>query len=108
MIYIPTWLEAIALTLLVMFIMFFTPIMFFGLVWWIEKKGGDYMPKEIQLVCNAPDEVFTPNYEDVPVEHKKIIERQGNLGCEGGGVEGWWCVRPFKCHYLEERKVDIN
>ena len=51
--------------------------------------------------CNAPDEVFVERYEDVPEEHKNIIESQGSLPCDGGGIPGEWCLRG--CAYFGGR-----
>lgn len=58
---------------------------------------------ERKYKCTAPDNVFTPKYEDVKPEYKKIIEQQNGLGCEGGGVPGSWCKRlGGQCHWLKE------
>jgi len=48
--------------------------------------------------CNAPLELFLPDYNDVPDELKLVVESLHNgLGCEGGGLPGRWCSGcPFE------------
>ena len=56
--------------------------------------------------CGAPEkEVLDSEWENIPDEHKKIINEQGGLPCDGGGVPGDWCLcvsKGFgKCRYLK-------
>lgn len=43
------------------------------------------------IKCDAPDEFFTPNWDDISPEGQAAIKQQGSLPCSGGGVPGTWC-----------------
>lgn len=45
------------------------------------------------LVCGAPKGTFDENEEAIPEIAKKVIQHQGGLPCDGGGVPGEWCIR---------------
>ena len=44
---------------------------------------------QIRYECGAPDEVFLPDWNDVPAELKAKIPN--GMNCDGGGVPGEWC-----------------
>lgn len=50
----------------------------------------------LSISCTAPDELFLPDWNDIPKEYQDQIEEYG-MPCEGGGVPGIWCK---DCHWL--------
>lgn len=52
--------------------------------------------------CNAPDDVFSENFEDIAPENQAIIGSQHGLPCEGGGRPGPWC---HECHWEDNSAV---
>ncbi len=46
---------------------------------------------ESNTACVAPEEVFLPDYEQVPAVLRAIIEQEAGIPCEGGGIPGRWC-----------------
>lgn len=56
--------------------------------------------------CDAPDIVFSENWDEVPQEHKDLISDCG-LRCDGGGVPGHWCDEGFSgCPYFGGKEVE--
>jgi hypothetical protein len=61
------------------------------------------MPRTLvyHITCNAPRIVFTAeNYDDMPAVERVKIDLMHGLGCDGGGVEGEWCLR-HNCVYAK-------
>jgi hypothetical protein len=63
--------------------------------------------------CEIPDEYLGDTWDDLPDEIKTIIDKQGGLPCDGGGVPGRWCHETTnianygnKCHWAGEWGVE--
>ncbi len=53
------------------------------------------------ITCNAPAIIFTAeNHADIPEAERVKIDAMHGLACDGGGVEGEWCLN-HNCVYVE-------
>jgi len=60
----------------------------------------------VTIRCKAPQEIFLPNWDDVPPQYKQIIEAQEGLPCDGGGMAGAWCLKNGGCYWLKLERAD--
>jgi len=45
--------------------------------------------------CNAPDNFFELEWDDITDDNQALIVKHGALGCEGSGDKGVWCDDCF-------------
>lgn len=65
----------------------------------VRKVDGEKIRFIGGVGCAAPMELFSPEWDDVPVDLQDSIP-PGGLGCEGGARPGYWCSR---CPWEETR-----
>ena len=63
--------------------------------------------------CEIPDEFLSDDWYNLPKEVKTIIDQQGGLPCDGGGVPGQWCHETThivnlrnRCHWVGEWDIE--
>lgn len=55
----------------------------------------------IDIICNAPESVFAPDWNDIPQEYQETIEQHNGIGCEGTGDISPWCIFPRECPFTD-------
>ncbi len=60
----------------------------------------------VEIICNAPEDVFSEDWRDILPDHQNIIVENSGIGCEGTGNIGLYCNGCPFTDYIGEWEED--
>ena len=53
-----------------------------------------------KIKCDAPEDVFSEDYEDILPKNQVLIEKHNGIPCEGTGHINIWCEKCLFCSWF--------